>query len=79
MDIGKIVISKSGRDKGEWFVIVKIEDSYIYIADGKIRKLENPKRKNPKHLQKTNKFLVLDESISNKRLNKLILELKHSN
>ena len=50
---GQIVFSKSGRDKGMAFIIVDFDESYVYVVDGKLRKLENPKRKNPVHIQIT--------------------------
>lgn len=52
--VGQIVFSKSGRDKGMAFVIVDYDESYVYIADGRLRKLEKPKRKNRAHIQITN-------------------------
>ena len=42
---GQIVKSLSGRDKDRYFVILDIEDGYVWLADGKVRKLEHPKRK----------------------------------
>ena len=80
MQVGRVVISKSGRDKNTWFVVIKVENQYVYIVDGKARKLENPKKKNLKHLQKTNMFLNIDETfetLTNKKLKKMILDLKH--
>ena len=47
--IGKVVYSKSGRDKGRMFVVVQ-----VVIADGDMRKIGNPKVKNIKHLHFTN-------------------------
>ena len=55
--IGNIVISKVGRDKGKIFVVVKIEKGYVYLADGKSRKIQNPKKKKIKHVQPTNKVI----------------------
>lgn len=75
MNIGRIVISKAGRDKGIWFVVVGNQNGWIYIANGNQRKLEKPKKKNQKHLVKTNKSLEIGK-ITNKILNKVILELK---
>ena len=43
--------SKAGRDKGTDFVVVKTDNSYVYVADGRMRKLENPKKKKIKHIQ----------------------------
>ncbi len=50
--IGDLVLSESGRDKGRIFMIVGIiDEAYVYIADGSLRKLENPKKKKIKHLE----------------------------
>jgi ribosomal protein L14E/L6E/L27E len=53
LSIGQIVISTAGRDKGYKFVVLCIiDDKYVYISDGDIRKLEKPKKKKLKHLKK---------------------------
>jgi hypothetical protein len=50
-----VVISKSGRDQGKAFVVVKvINDRYLSISDGELRKIDNPKKKNVRHLHFTN-------------------------
>ena len=43
--------SKSGHDKGHMYVIIKEEGEYVYLADGGVRPLEKPKKKNRKHIQ----------------------------
>ncbi len=49
--IGRVVISKAGRDRGRAFLIVGIaDDNHVYLADGETRKLAAPKRKKLKHL-----------------------------
>ena len=49
--IGKVVYSKSGRDKDRMFVVVKaLNPRLVMITDGDLRKIENPKVKNIKHL-----------------------------
>lgn len=54
MDIGKsdMIVSLAGRDKGQLFFVVDTDGDYVLIADGKGRKLETPKRKKRKHIQK---------------------------
>lgn len=54
MDISKsdIIESLAGRDKGKYFYVIDVEESYVLIADGKGRKLENPKRKKLKHVRR---------------------------
>lgn len=64
---GTVVISKAGRDKGYFLVVVDEADGYVMVADGKERPLDRPKRKNPKHLQKTNGQLRL-EQLTDKKL-----------
>lgn len=47
----KLAISKSGHDKGSIYVIVKEEAEGYYLADGKLKTIEKPKKKNRKHIQ----------------------------
>jgi len=57
---GMVVISSAGHDSGGWFVVTGADERYVYIADGKERKLASPKRKNTRHIRKTE--VVLDIS-----------------
>ncbi|MDR3239812.1 MAG: KOW domain-containing RNA-binding protein [Clostridiales bacterium] len=52
--IGGIVISKRGRDKGKSFVIVALEDAYVWLVDGQLRRIAKPKKKKTMHVQITN-------------------------
>lgn len=54
IDMGSVVCSKAGRDKGKNFFVVAIDEGYAYLVDGDTRKTDNPKKKKLKHLQKTN-------------------------
>lgn len=68
LNVGQIVISKSGRDKGRVFIIVEIIDvQYVYIADGKLRKIETPKKKKIKHLQHTKRISELSVDLKNSK------------
>ena len=51
--LGQIVFSKCGRDQGKPFIIVSIEDEYVCLVDGDLRKVDNPKLKKKKHIQPT--------------------------
>ena len=59
--IGQIVFSKQGRDKGMPFVVLDIQDEYLYLADGKYRLIAKPKKKKLKHVQPTN---TVNESVA---------------
>lgn len=54
MELGRIVRTRAGRDKGRYFVVVDvIDDEYVCLVDGELRKLAKPKRKKLKHLEPT--------------------------
>jgi len=54
---GELVMSCAGRDKGRFMIVLKvIDDQYVYVADGKLRKVERPKKKKLKHLKVQNKI-----------------------
>lgn len=70
--LGRIVYSKAGRDKDKYFIIVgTLNETFVYISDGELRKLERPKKKKIKHLIFTDKIAVeIQEMIySGKKLN----------
>lgn len=50
IQIGSVVLSTQGRDKGKYFVITAIDDKAVYLVDGGMRRLASPKRKNPRHV-----------------------------
>ena len=51
VDKSSLVVSKAGRDKGQLFYVIDADVQYVYLADGKSRKLEKPKRKKRKHIE----------------------------
>lgn len=53
--VGQVVRSTAGRDKGQYMVVVAVVDeNFILVCNGKLRKVNNPKKKRIKHLAKTN-------------------------
>ena len=71
---GSVVIAAAGRDSGAQFVVTDVQDGFCFIADGKSRKLDKPKRKNIKHIRTTDSMIDLND-ITDKRLRKLLREL----
>ncbi len=53
MKISDVVISKKGKYDGEMFFVIDIKDGVALLADGKKRKMANPKKKNILHLEET--------------------------
>lgn len=71
---GSLVYSRAGRDKGELFLVLSEENGYVYLADGDTRRVEKPKKKKLKHINKTNKVCELDfENLTNSQVRKALL------
>ncbi len=51
LQLGQLVSSRAGRDAGKMYLVVRIDDErFVGVADGEKRTVEEPKRKNIKHL-----------------------------
>ena len=75
LETGQVVLSTCGRDMGKLQMVLEIlDDSYVLVVDGK-RKIEKPKKKKIKHLQKYNKKLQL-ENLTDKKLRYMLNNLK---
>ena len=65
--VGDVVKSLSGHDKNRLFVVLSIDkNGYLAIIDGRYRKVDNPKVKNPKHLIKIANDLSIIDKINSK-------------
>ena len=52
LTIADVVISTAGRDAGSLFYVLEADETFLYLADGKGRRIEKPKRKKRKHTSK---------------------------
>ncbi len=50
IQLGSIVLSTQGRDKGNYFVVTATDGKTVCLADGGMRRLAQPKKKNLKHV-----------------------------
>ncbi len=68
--VGSVVMSKQGRDKGLYFMVSKVDNGFVFLVDGGMRKLASPKRKNIKHVSHSGVLLnVIAEKLnSNKKV-----------
>ena len=48
--IGGLVRSRAGHDKNELYVIMGLDERYVYVCDGRRHPAGKPKRKNRRHL-----------------------------
>lgn len=57
--LGQLVLSTQGRDKGVLAIVVeKVDDKFVKIADGTVRRVSKPKLKKIKHLKITEDFSI---------------------
>ena len=54
--VGQYVISKAGHDKGTIYLIVAEDEKSLYLADGRAKTADAPKKKSRKHLQPISTF-----------------------
>jgi hypothetical protein len=78
--IGSVVLSLSGRDNGDLFVVLTDDsDRFVFYADGRTRKIQSPKKKSKKHVRILGKSSVTDISaVTNKQLRRLLYDFKLS-
>ena len=52
ISVSDIVESLAGHDRGEIFAVVATDGEFLYLANGKQRKLQKPKRKKVIHARR---------------------------
>ena len=63
--ISDVVQTTAGRDAGQWFYVIDENQGHLFLANGKDRQLDKPKRKKRKHVQKV---LRSETRVANKLL-----------
>ena len=48
---GDLVLSLTGRDKGNCFLVIEAQNNFVKVLDGKTHKIQKPKIKNIKHVK----------------------------
>ena len=75
--VGGYAISAAGHDAGRWYVIIDIEQEYIYLVDGKKKKL--------KHVNLLNDFdselalKIKDKKVTNEEIKRTIKQMQDRN
>ncbi len=69
--VGTVVISSAGHDGGRLFAVTGAEEGYVYLSDGKERKLAAPKRKNTRHVRLTSHTLDM-EGMTDRKLRRAL-------
>ena len=61
--IGYFATSLAGHDKGLTYVITGVDNEYVYVTDGRLRQVDEPKKKKLKHIQL---IKICDDTIKDK-------------
>lgn len=70
VEVARVVVSAAGRDRGRAFVVLALDGEYAHVADGRLRKVEKPKKKKLKHLRAKPEYIstVLEKLSCEKRV-----------
>ena len=63
--IGCFAISRAGHDKDKMYVILSLQGEYAMVSDGRLKTVNEPKKKSLKHLQ------LMHRTVNEELLNKL--------
>ncbi|NLM50097.1 MAG: RNA-binding protein [Clostridiaceae bacterium] len=82
---GDLVLSTAGRDKGRYFIIIKVIENFAFICDGDLRRYEKPKKKKLKHLKhlgisdaQIKEKILCGQKITNSEIRKRIAHMLES-
>ncbi len=76
---GEFVYALNGRDAGKCFIVVSQDGDYLYICNGKSRKVTAPKKKKIKHVRFTGRRdevvlskLLQQEEVTNNEIRRAV-------
>lgn len=70
--LGSIVRSRAGHDKDRFYAVLELDKDSCVIADGKLRRVEKPKRKNLKHVAATGGMISIEPLPTNRELRRAL-------
>lgn len=83
-EVGMLAKALAGHDLGKIYVIMDVDEEYVYLVDGKIRTVDKPKKKRKKHVQliKETSQTLIEKIQSNQKIQnediKRVIKLKLS-
>lgn len=75
---GSVAVSLMGRDKGVLMCVFETGENRVWVCDGKCRKLNKPKAKNPRHIKPLNKKLSEEQTASDKSIRKALKQISEA-
>jgi hypothetical protein len=75
-----VVVSTAGHDKGGIFAVVGFAgEGFLLLADGKLRKLEKPKKKKRKHVKAIGELKPMSPVLTNRQLSRALKPFRTEN
>ena len=76
---GQVIKSTAGRDKDYRMAGISYDGRFVYVSDGRERRIGHPKRKNPKHVAVTEFSLTEADMNSDRSLRKALARIESDN
>ena len=76
---GQVIKSAAGRDKGYLMTVISYDGRFVYVSDGRERRIGHPKRKNQKHISVTEFSLTEADMNSDRSLRKALARIESDN
>ena len=78
-DVGRVAVSLAGHDAGRRYLAVGEENGFVLLANGKQRRLSNPKRKKKKHIRWLSENIRTDpDGMTDRRLRRWLNALSEA-
>ncbi len=78
LQTGMVVLVSAGKEKNGCYLIIRTDEKFVWIANGKDRTLQNPKRKNPRHVRPSG-LIWNPDGMTDKMLRQKLRVLKEGN
>ena len=76
MKRGDVVCSVAGKDAGLLMAVLRTDENGVWVADGRLRPLDHPKRKNPRHVSVTAMVVGETSMATNRELRRALAALQ---
>ena len=75
IEAGMLAVSRAGHDCGKTYVIIKADSRFVWLADGSLRKVSDPKKKSRKHIQVIRRTMIqLPSTAADEKVKRILKE-----
>ncbi len=73
---GDFVTATAGKEIGKCFIVLSVENRYLYLCDGKNRRISNPRKKSIKHVSFAGSGDTAISELTDKGIRRALSELR---